>query len=455
MSAAFSSVNRARWVVLGAALLSVLVAFVYLKIVQACAKPLAFLSIALIIVGFAVSGWMLLSSVRDDDTDTTRNMKRWTGIALLVVAGALLLLFAFMFKRILLAVRCVQLASRCVADVPTLVFTPLVLVPLVLGITALWMLTAVYLFSVGEIKTDTSYSSLPVGVVRTVELNDSIRHALWFQLFVFFWSTQFVVALGELVIAGAAGRWYFSEMVNGRRAITRPLADSFVTSLRYHVGTVAFGSLLIAIIKFVRAVLNAVAERAKRASGNNRFIRVVHGCVRCCLWCVEKCLRFINRIAYIMTALYGTNFCTSGKMAFFLIQRNILRIGALQYVSTLFLLLGKLFVTATTCAISYIILTRVPYFADSEKHPDTAVENPFVPCLIIALITFVVASLFMSVYEMVIDTVLQCYIADEEISQSKGTSAMFTDSDMCSTVDGAKQQAESSGLYANPDVHPQ
>ena len=38
-------------------------------------------------------------------------------------------------------------------------------------------------------------------------------------------------------------------------------------------------------------------------------VRAVLCCVQCCLWCLEKCLKFLNRNAYIETAIYGYSFC--------------------------------------------------------------------------------------------------------------------------------------------------
>lgn len=42
-----------------------------------------------------------------------------------------------------------------------------------------------------------------------------------------------------------------------------------------------------------------------------------------------------------MQAVNGTSFCTSGKKAFFLIARNILRIGAVSLVSEFVIIIGK------------------------------------------------------------------------------------------------------------------
>ena len=51
---------------------------------------------------------------------------------------------------------------------------------------------------------------------------------------------------------------------------------------------------------------------------------------------IEKCMKFINKNAYIQTAIFGYHFCKAAKCAFFLILRNIARIMALSIVSGLY-----------------------------------------------------------------------------------------------------------------------
>ena len=47
---------------------------------------------------------------------------------------------------------------------------------------------------------------------------------------------------------------------------------------------------------------------------------------------VMKFMKFINRNAYILTAINGTNFCSSAKEAFGLILRNCVRVVVLDKV---------------------------------------------------------------------------------------------------------------------------
>lgn len=111
------------------------------------------------------------------------------------------------------------------------------------------------------------------------------------------------------------------------------------TTFRYHFGTAAFGSLIIAIIKTVRAILTYIQKHAK--TSGNIILQYIVCCLQCCMWCVEKCMKFLNKNAYIQTAIYGTSFCKSARRAFFLILRNILRVAAVNMVADFVLLIGK------------------------------------------------------------------------------------------------------------------
>lgn len=96
------------------------------------------------------------------------------------------------------------------------------------------------------------------------------------------------------------------------------------------------------------------------SAAQNKFAKFLMVCLKCCFWCLEKFIKFLNRNAYIMVsgrtlccggvcvcvcvsppcpsrgprtfssfqiAIYGTNFCTSARNAFFLLMRNIIRLG--------------------------------------------------------------------------------------------------------------------------------
>ena len=66
---------------------------------------------------------------------------------------------------------------------------------------------------------------------------------------------------------------------------------------RFHSGSLAFGALIIAILQLIRAIFAYIKRKLKGREGS---IGKALLCIfQCCLWCLEKFLKYINRQAYI------------------------------------------------------------------------------------------------------------------------------------------------------------
>ena len=69
----------------------------------------------------------------------------------------------------------------------------------------------------------------------------------------------------QIVIAMAVSTWYFTRDKKANIG-TGTVCGAVSTSLLYHSGTAAFGSLIIATIKTIRAVVTYVQKKAKDSS---------------------------------------------------------------------------------------------------------------------------------------------------------------------------------------------
>ena len=123
---------------------------------------------------------------------------------------------------------------------------------------------------------------------------------------------------------------------------------AFWRLLRYHLGTAAFGSLIIALIQLIRIILTYVQHIVKKyekkgCTGSKALVAVLKAvlcCLQCCMACFERFMKFININAYIETgklpisdlriiindsfpAIYGYNFCRAAMKAFQLLVRKI------------------------------------------------------------------------------------------------------------------------------------
>jgi len=120
------------------------------------------------------------------------------------------------------------------------------------------------------------------------------------MVLIWFWTTQFIVSIGQLVVALAVSVWYFTR--DRKKIGNYTFIKSFCLVSIYHLGTAAFGSLIMAIIKTIRVVLTYIQKRATKSK--LRLANVILRVLACLLWCLEKCLKFVNKQAYIQTGMF-------------------------------------------------------------------------------------------------------------------------------------------------------
>ncbi|XP_060037710.1 choline transporter-like protein 2 isoform X1 [Erinaceus europaeus] len=357
-------------------------------------------------------------------------------IILSVIEVIIILLLIFLRKRILIAIALIREASKAVGYVMCSVLYPLVTFFLLCLCIAYWASTAVFL-STSNVAIYKIFSDLPcpeIGKTCNPETfpssNESrlcpaahcqfafyggesnYHRALLglqiFNAFMFFWLANFVLALGQVTLAGAFASYYWAfDKPDDLPAF--PLFSAFGRALRYHTGSLAFGALILAIIQIIRVMLEYLDQRLK-ASGN-KFAKFLMTCLKCCFWCLEKFIKFLNRNAYIMIAVYGTNFCTSARNAFFLLMRNIIRVAVLDKVTDFLFLLGKLLIVGSVGILAFFFFThRIKIVQD----PAPSLNYYWVPILTVIVGAYLIAHGFFSVYGMCVDTLFLCFCEDLE-----------------------------------------
>lgn len=390
-------------------------------------------------------------------------------IILGILTGIVILVLIALRQRIQIAIQLIEQGSKAVGQMCSTIFWPIFPFTLHLGVVVWFAAVAMYLSSAGTqvymIHYDhegvgTTTRSLPLDqdppdppsqctqagncvnpqTNQTYKLGDICSPALfnatclncldiqcqftryerepgvpwmhWFNLFAFFWAMEFVSALGELVLAGVFATWYWT--FDKSQVPGCSLGRSFCNALTFHLGTVAFGSLIIAIIRFVRAVLEYIESKLK--AYNNDLVKCLFCLCKCCLWCLEKFMKFINRNAYIMCAIKSTNFCVSAKDAFSLLMRNIVRVVVLNNVVNFLLFLGKLAIVAGVGTLSYFVFSgAIPELKDDIP----TLNYLFTPIVCIVIGSYFITTSFFGVYAMAVDTLFLCFL--EDLERNDGT----------------------------------
>uniref|UniRef100_A0A8C5LL02 Choline transporter-like protein n=1 Tax=Leptobrachium leishanense TaxID=445787 RepID=A0A8C5LL02_9ANUR len=275
---------------------------------------------------------------------------------------------------LLIAIALIKEASRAVGHVMSSMVFPLFTCLLVCLCIEYWAITAVFLSTSNEAvykvfnETQCEFAG---NTCDPEKFNTTIVTRLcpdarclfafyggetyYHNAFMFLWLANFVIALGQVTLAGAFASYYWAfKKPDDMPAF--PIFSSLGRALRYHTGSLAFGSLILAIVQLIRILLEYLDHKLKGA--DNKFARFLLCCLKCCFWCLEKFIKFLNRNAYIMIAIYGTNFCTSARNAFFLLMRNIIRVAVLDKVTDFLLFLGKLLVVGCVGILAFFFFTH-------------------------------------------------------------------------------------------------
>jgi Plasma-membrane choline transporter len=90
--------------------------------------------------------------------------------------------------------------------------------------------------------------------------------------------------------------------------------------------------------------------------------------VKYCCWprCVEGLVKFLNRNAYILVAVRGTNYCRSAQRAVVLIMANIVTLAVVNTVGDFLIFLGKISV-AVGCGLVAFAMSDSKYYTDAAK----------------------------------------------------------------------------------------
>jgi len=470
----FNDLKDTYWMIGLALIGACILSFIWIILMRFITGVMVWGSILLVFLGtgsaLGYCGYRLYLAYMDDDPMAQTNLfelnitpeivsdflkQRDTWLALTVVLGILFLviicLFIFLRERIQIAIALISEGSRAVGHMFSSLFFPII--PWLFQlIVVLWALVvALYLASAGEqehrivFKNGTTNDECPElcgeqnitakaicipelfdkencsnickgAMCQFVKYTKNKDYSLFsfINLFGLYWGVFFFGAFGELVLAGVFSQWYWTY--DKSKDLPRcALGTAIWNATVFHLGTVAFGSLVIAIIRMIRTILEYVEKKLKMY--NNDLTKCLLCMCKCCLACLESFMRFINRNAYIICAIKGTNFCKSAQSAFNLLMRNLVRVAVLDRVVDFLLFLGKLVIVLITGAVSYLAFAG--YFPDI-KDQIPALNYFFTPIVFIVIGSYFIASSFFSVYAMAVDTLFLCFLEDMERNDRPG-----------------------------------
>lgn len=243
-----------------------------------------------------------------------------------------------------------------------------------------------------------------------------------YHVFGYLWTYFFLIGVNQVTLAGAFATWYWAL---DKRALPRfPVLKSFWRTIRYHLGSVALGSLFIAFVAWLQVFL-MVLRRMQAAK--NPIVQWIICCCLCFLKCIQFILKFINKNAYIRISITGEAFCKAAGGATALLIKNALKVAAINVVSTFILLISKFGIAALVGFCVYIVL--------QQNLLGYNLHFIFLTVVLSGFIALIIASAFLGVFHLAIDTIFLCFLEDCDVNDGSRERPYYMSDNLKQIVD--------------------
>lgn len=105
-------------------------------------------------------------------------------------------------------------------------------------------------------------------------------------------------------------------------------------------------------------------------------------------------------------AVSGDSFCTSAWNGFLLNVKHILKFSFANFIAKVFILLGKIGITAGNCVSFYFMLKLV------TKEEVGSIIGPVV---VVGAVSFITASLFLALFDTTVMSLMTCLAVDMDV----------------------------------------
>jgi choline transporter-like protein 2/4/5 len=383
--------------------------------------------------------------VADSQSAQSSDLYMYAGFVFCALTLVYLLMLLTLRKKVRLAVQVLKEATKVVAVMPSILAFPLFTVLLSIAVCGYWAYVSMLISSSGTIDVSKlpgvdlgevlnltgnatggrllndvagdGLGALKASAVSQLVAADSNTYLWLYNFFGFLWVNQLIQAVSATTIAGAVASHYWASDKQEEKASKMPAAPvlaSLRRVLRFHLGSLIFGSFIIAVVQLVRAGLAYLDHQTAALQKKNVVVRVLMKVVQCCLWCFEKVLKFVTKHAYIQIALKGTSFCAATKDGFMLLVANLALIGVASSINNIILLFARLVIVVGASAMCFV--TVGIFYKD-----DAAPSSIAVPVAVAAVLSWFVSGLFLAVYALAVDTILVCFC--EDIKHNDGSAS--------------------------------
>mmetsp|Transcript_21343 Transcript_21343/g.47216 ORF Transcript_21343/g.47216 Transcript_21343/m.47216 type:complete len:677 (-) Transcript_21343:97-2127(-) len=405
---AFDAIQKGWRFLIGVIFLAVMCGYVFLILLKYLVKPFIIILFGLLFVAlFSLGVWGIICATAGDldklglpehwvqqvNSSTAYNpvlaytppanahkINLGAGLFFLIVSVLFAVCWCFAGKAIDLTCEAISRSCDSVAAMPTLLLQPLLEVLLHLLVLIFAGFGLLWVMSLGHVVTSDPMADhdigLPVnveGMYRTFSFTRNQWYMLGYWVFGSLWLYELVVSMGQYAVSHAVVVHRLAKDANN----CLPLSRGYANGIIFHLGTLAFASFIIGMLRFLMMVLAYIAKQAQQGPDGkvNIAVKALVACCTCCLGCLTQIMRLVNEMVYVDVAISGRGYCSAAWNVWKMTIQNPVTAATVVGSVRAIRWVGIFIIGGGGTFLSYQILSNPERIEGALKHGATAVQR--------------------------------------------------------------------------------
>jgi solute carrier family 44 protein 1 (choline transporter-like protein) len=347
--------------------------------------------------------------------DTSKSEHLYIGIGCTIIIFFICIFICYFYDRYALVIQMFKEATEAIFKMPLLILQPLMAI-LVLSVMVTSMVFLAALLSTHQTLEKVTHLNNTYEYVNTT-LSEA---AITYMVLIAIWIIALANGCQCMVVGGSVAAYYFAR---DKSTLKYPVLHSIFMLMRYHLGTVAFGSLFITIVTVARVSVDFLDEHDKC----KQVVRVL----QCCTTCLEGFVDYIAKRAYIQTAIHGKPLFKSGKRAARLLWANLMDTISLDVVGEFIMICALILLTVVTAGIGITV----------HIVTDLNLTYFWSVLTIGAAVAGTLGYFFSQIISVAVETIFLCFCEDKLLNDGK-LRPYFMSEELKNLIDKAKKTAK-------------
>lgn len=356
---------------------------------------------------------------------------KYMSYALFAVAAILLIIIIFLWSRLKQAVAVMKIAAKALGSNITALFAPVLTLVFILVFWAAIIVSCCYNYTTGDFSVVAKENGK---LDLVMVLNEKLQYLLIFNLIFLVYISVHCYFVNYYAVSASVVEWYFGE--HGNKCCNCRCLYGFWLAWTKSLGTITVSALIMTPIYLFIIFMEYLDAKSKQdPSALGTFVKFLIKCMKCCLWCFEKIMRYLNKSLMTFSQIYNKSWLKSAKLTMDILLSDIITTLLVNGISSFILFLSKVVV----CGLSTLIFFLWIKYQNKEKN------GWLLPSAIVFLLSYVISSFVINMFDSLIDIVFICYLSDKDLTKDGAIRPMYIDSEMNQIVDNMKKSQAKDG----------